>query len=283
MRSRTRVNLMLTALVLALAAIAVLRPGGDAPPQLVPLVAGDVPAPARIRMTRPDQPPMLLEREGDVWRLRAPHPGPANPARVQMLLRVLEARGPEPLSAREHDPARFGLAPPRAVLEIDALRIEYGDDHPLDGRRYLRLGDAIHLLGDVTYHLLVSDAAAFVDPALVGSDRALDAIRLPGRTLVRADGAWSVARGEPLAAPRLEAVVSAWRHARAVRVTAFAGEVQASIGLDFADGTTREYAIVEDAGGVRLIDRERGVAFHIAPPEADTLLARAPAAPIPRS
>lgn len=119
---------------------------------------------SRIRLDRPQQPPLVIARADGGWRLEAPEAMPADRARVEALLGVAQAiiRGTLPQGAES---ASLGLDPPRVQLTIDGVSLAFGDTEPLAQRRYVALGGVLHLIEDRWWHLLTAPPAHFSETA----------------------------------------------------------------------------------------------------------------------
>lgn len=160
MAGRWLTVLGLLAAVLALGALA-LRPIPEPEPSAVRLL-GLAPEDIHlIRLQRRGQADVELERQGKHWRVSTPFAAEADVERVQALLRIVDVASTLSFDAVDEELPRFGLNPPRARLTLNDRVLEFGDPHPLDGRRYLRLGDRVHLATDRHYHLLITEASLF--------------------------------------------------------------------------------------------------------------------------
>src|SRR4030067_1661134 len=86
MKHRWRLNIGLALLVGALILLVLYRPGTGKEAQGTPLTAIPVDAVQRIKLVRPKQPEIVLERIGDHWRLHAPRKARARSFRGNELL-----------------------------------------------------------------------------------------------------------------------------------------------------------------------------------------------------
>jgi hypothetical protein len=152
-----KLNLALAMVAVALAAL-VLRPGSG-PDDMVSLLPDDAGQPATaVRIERDARLVLALRRQADGWRLRYPDHAPADPVRVDRLLAV--GRAPvwqtvqTPADAGGSGAARFGLDKPRAVLQIDDVRLLFGDPTPDREGRYVGVGGEIRVVDDLWYRLL---------------------------------------------------------------------------------------------------------------------------------
>ncbi len=155
-----RMNLWLLILVLLLGALVWLTLQQGRPVSWQPLTGID---PARVeRITIHNQRgEFTLRREAGRWRLQGPAPAAADPARVRSLLKILTTPSRERFPAPESGLEAFGLAHPRAWIEIDGTRIWLGGTHPYNHHRYLRIGETIHLVKDIFPHHFLAGAQAF--------------------------------------------------------------------------------------------------------------------------
>src|SRR4030067_792806 len=88
MKNRWLLNIGLALLVGALILLVLYRPGTGKEAQGTPLPAIPVDAVQRIKLVRPKQPEIVLERIGEHWRLHAPRKARASSLRVNELLRL---------------------------------------------------------------------------------------------------------------------------------------------------------------------------------------------------
>jgi len=219
MSTRSWLNLVLFVVVAALAAVAVFQPGLESPPPVPPLTERTADSVSRVRVERPDQPVVVLERRDGQWLQTEPLALAANGFRVQALLEVLGVKSEGRLDPAGLELHRFGLDLPRAALVLDDLRIEFGDTESLSGRRYVRVGDAVHLIADRFYHQLVGGAPSFVDLSPLGPAPQPVAIELPGLRLRQEGGRWLVEPDQPdQGADAAARLVDAWRYAQAITV-----------------------------------------------------------------
>ena len=222
LRARVLLNLALIVLGIGLAALIWLDPWRQEPPPAERLSAIDPGAVNRLRIERPNQAPIALERAGPGWRLRSPISLPANPYRVAALLGVASAPVHDAFRAEGNDLRQFGLDPPKVRLFLNQHEFRFGDAEPLRGFRYVHYGPDVRLVSDTFYHHLLATAPAFVDPAPIGSDARAKSITLSNATLRFKQGRWHVDPAEPhLSAQAAERLAVSWSSARATSVRAF--------------------------------------------------------------
>lgn len=215
MGRRWAINLVLLALVAALSVVAYLKPG-KAPieAERIGSIARD--EVSRIRITRGAAPEIVLERHGGGWRLAAPFTARANGFKVDSLLSLTTATSDIRLPAS--DLARYGLDPPGVAVWLNDASFAFGDRHPIEYRRYLLHGDAIHLVADSVFRHLVGSAAEFADTQVLG-DIVPTGFELPGLRLTLGQNGWAPDPPRPdVTADRVNALVDEWRHVRALDV-----------------------------------------------------------------
>ncbi len=98
-------------------------------------------------------PSIRLERKANGWMMTSPSMAKADDVMVSNLLEITRTKSIRRFSAPDNL-EEFGLDPPMAVLTLDQTRIEMGAIHPMNQRRYLRVGNMIHMINDRFPHLL---------------------------------------------------------------------------------------------------------------------------------
>lgn len=160
-RGRTNLFLFVLALVLGLAALLLPDPQRNRPPPAVAFEPGSI---ERITY-RPARDGEVLElrRGTEGWRLSAPVARAARDGHVNQLLESLRERTDSCYPAADHDPAEFGLDPPRAELELDGITVSFGD-RASDGRRYLQARGRLCLVEDIALPLLQGGSDSLTAP-----------------------------------------------------------------------------------------------------------------------
>ena len=108
-----------------------------------------------VRMDRPGQDPVLLEKIGEGWALKAPLEAPADKTTVESLVRDLgTARIDRTFAEVGAEPTEFGLAEPRLKLAVEAGDVSrvlsVGNDDFTGSKVYVQLeGESqVHLVSD---------------------------------------------------------------------------------------------------------------------------------------
>lgn len=219
---------------------------------------------------------LKLTKQGGRWQVQAPYEIAANPVRVADLLQVAMAESHAQFSAAGKDPAAFGLAEPAITLRLDGTELKFGSTTPVDQRRYVQIGDTIHLIDDQYGFDLGADAAAYVSRDLVPQGKQLAAIRLPDLSLSRgADGSWAATPAPPgTSAAALQALADAWRDAQALRVAPYDKRPgQGTVTLTIAGGQAPlHYEIIARAPELILARADLGLQFYLPKDDAARLL-----------
>lgn len=154
----TRTNLLLAALAGVLAMLAwspaTETPGDD---RLTGLMPNDI---RSIRVERGNRLVLALQRDSGGWRLTHPRAAPASDRRVGQLLAVAVASVAQRI-ALDDDGGRFGLADPAAILQLDQVRLAFGDRDPTQRSRYVRVGNEVCIVDDLYFNLLTLPAGHF--------------------------------------------------------------------------------------------------------------------------
>ncbi len=104
-----------------------------------------------------------LERETTGWMMTIPSTAKANDTMVNNLLEIAGTKSIRRFKAPD-DLTEFGLNPPNAILILNHTRIEMGAIHPMNQRRYMRVGNIIHLINDRFPHLLRAAPQSYITP-----------------------------------------------------------------------------------------------------------------------
>lgn len=231
LRRRWLVNLALLAIVATLATFTVYQRQQEKTESGLPLATLTTENVSRLRIERPGQPVIVLEKHAENWRLLSPVAARANRFNVENLLHVGAARSE--LKFDGGDPAQYGLVTPQAKLEVGAETFEFGTLHPFHSQVYVRHRGVVHLVSAQALHAVLRAPNHFIDARLLEPDRRLVGLRLPGFALDLKDGRWQhQPPTKDLASDRVNDFVARWTNAHALSVEpAGARPVLASVRL----------------------------------------------------
>ncbi len=265
------INLALLAVVTVLGLTVWLIPE-EQPAEPPPLTALDPSGIQRVRLQ--NRHGELELRKGDAgWEMTAPYRVAANAPRIELLLGIADAKSLARFPLPGDRLAEFGLNPPLATLELDQTRIEVGGTEPLQHRRYLRIGDTLHLIADRFPQHLLAAPEEFVAPELLSAGSKPSAIRTPDWTLTQGqDGKLALEPPQPdLSMDDLNRKFDQWRSARAVAVLpAPSGKGDGEIELRLSDAPPLRFRIVKRGEGLLLVRSDLGLAYRL--PDGSDLL-----------
>lgn len=149
MKRASRHRLLLlsaTAALLAVAGWQLRRDARDAPGTLLALDPATV---THVALALPGAPTMHYEKhdDGHWWRIDGT-PVRAIDGRLDELAGTAAASVLSWRPASDFDPAKIGLAPPRAVLDLDGHALEFGETSVTGPQHYVRVGQRIALVSE---------------------------------------------------------------------------------------------------------------------------------------
>jgi len=281
MTRRAWLNLVLLLLVILLAALAYFEPGGEkaeTPHSLLAMPQSQV---IRIQIQARDAGLIQLERSSGGWKIIAPIRVAASDYRVNNMLQLLSATSYTHFPVSERPLPEFGLDHPAGKVVFNDQVIEFGDNEPLNNRRYVRVGGQIHLIDDRYFYQSQLMLTALVDTALVPAGRTLKKIRVPGLMVQQQQGLW---RGQwQPSAPRtdaaepsqaaVDALVDEWHRARAMQIDHYqADKAEAEIELEYSDGSREKLDILAREPELILGRQTLNLRYHLSADQGERLL-----------
>jgi hypothetical protein len=223
-----------------------------------------------------------LSRTDDTWMIDSPIHAYANEFRLEPLLRVAEAESYATFGVQGQDLKKYRLDPPLATLRVDDVELAFGGTEPINNRRYVRIGDTIHLIDDQYYFRLQTDLPGFVSNRLLPPNGRPVAIRAPDFTLSRdSAGRWTATPASKASADTLNALVDEWKQVQAVDVDRYqgGGKVLGTVKIEFEPGMDAvEFERLQSASDVVLARKDLGLRYHLTTDQAHRLLSL-PSAP----
>jgi hypothetical protein len=227
-----------------------------------------------VRIERPGQAAVVLQKQNGAWRMRQPFAARANPERLQRLLDFLHARAERRLPAENL--ARYDLDKPLLILTFDDERFLFGPTAPLDGRQYIANGAYVYLLDPRLARAAYGQPGDFADARLLEDGArvvAIDTATLEAR--LDTTGRWQLAPpNDSLGQDRLNRWADDWRLAYATGVTPRPpGKALGTLRLSLLDGRTLTLEILATTPEFVLARQDEGLAYHFPAQAAATLLA----------
>ena len=281
MRRRALLNLSLAVLVAAIAMALWLAPPEEPEPAPLLVPGADPAGIDTILVRRSGGTELRFRRDGQAWIMTAPVTAPAHEARINALLGLLTDQSLGRLPATDLD--RFGLADPAVTVELGPHRIALGDPHPMDEKRYVLYGDAIHLVPDSLYPQLTQNAGFFIDSRILPGDTPPTRIRYPAFSLESGEDGWREVPPGNRDAAALRGVIDGWQSARALAVRApiKSAETLGVITVETAAGAPIVFEILTLDPAPVLARRDLDVQYHLDAHTAGQLLIMPPAAADP--
>ena len=261
MKSRLALNLGLLALIAILAAVAVLKPGKKEESQPT-LLAGKLDALNLVTLQNKEK--LTFEKRDGLWWLTAPFAAPVNQVRMRQLLEVGQAASSAHYPIKPEELAQFGLDQPQATLALGDSTLQFGTTDPINMRRYVRMGDTLHLVDDNFFHHLTASATDYVDKKLIPEGAKIRQIEMPGlKTMKGADGHWTAAPAGDGKTDWAE-LASTWATARAIEVKRLEKDSQGdTIRITLNEGSPIEFIILRKQPSLTLARRDLGLQYEI--------------------
>jgi hypothetical protein len=239
MKNRWLLNIGLALLIGALVLLALYKPGARKEPEGTALTALTADAVQRIRLVRPRQPEIVLEKRGEHWRLTAPRNARANSFRVNELVRLAATRVRTRFPAAPTELGKYGLDHPLATLFLNDIEIRFGGMHPLDNQLYVLHDGQVQLIPASVFRAVSAPHNDFLSTSLIEDKARLLAFKFPTFGLKQNEqGAWARAPElKDLGSDQVNRFVDEWRHAHALSVAPYTGSpVKERVVLTLADG-----------------------------------------------
>jgi hypothetical protein len=275
MKSRNLLNLILALAVAGLVLIVVFEPGKEPPPAKVLLTAMKAADISHIEIQQ-DTGVVVLENRDGQWRLPELPNVAVSEGKIDTLLSLVGATSHARYAAASMNLEQTGLNRPELQITVNGTRLSFGGTEPLNGRRYVQVGDSVHLIVDRYSYLLRGDAESFVDSALLPLDAALSEIRLPDFSLRSRDGHWILEGGEVSpGTDELQRFADSWRHARALRVSRVEGEFAGGKAIELQLRQQSEplrFTLLQSGDETILTRADLGLRYHLSASTAESLL-----------
>lgn len=285
MKSRLMLNLAMLAMIAILGLVIYLKPGKKAA-ESTPLLSLDAQTITHITLQNREMIGFDKDKKDGLWHLSAPFAAPANQVRIGQLLDIIQATSGAHYPVKPDELAQFGLDKPEATLSLGDTVLQFGGTDPINMRRYVRLGDTLHLVDDNFFHHLTAHATDYVDKRLLPEGTRIMEIQLPGLKATRnAANQW---QAEPAMDDKrddktdLGELASAWGSARAIEVRRqLENVIGETIRIGIANGPAVEYVIMSKQPELTLLRKDLGLAY-VMTSEISRELLNQPDSPPPR-
>lgn len=252
MKNRWLLNLALVLLVVVMLAVVVYRPGTPPAPPAPALTSLSTDAITHLRVLRPNQPEIVLEKSQGAWFMVAPHKARANLFRVNNLLALATAKSASHFDAPTTDLVKYGLDQPETRVWLNDQEIRFGSMHPINPQYYVLVNGQVHLIASRYYSGAALAPADFFSHQLLDDGLKPAAFSLPGLKLILdTHGAWQATpANKELSSDRINTLVDEWRHAQALSVNEYSGK------------PAHEHAIIRFSADSPLKELDIGILAH---------------------
>lgn len=270
--NRARLNLVLLVIAAGLGVAVFFSQKGDEKGPPLTVLAPD--AVTRIAIEHPGSDAIRLEKGDGRWRLTAPVSAAVDELEVSALVGLADREAQEKLDGVNL--AELGLDPPQYTITLNDTAVVFGSVEPLQYRRYVKTGEAVHLIEDPPSAALDKDYADLVAKSLLEGGAEIERVELPKLTLSKdGDGKWQVKPADPKAtADAMQKLADGWKNARSM------WNEQASnrqpkgdrVRITLKGGQTAQFVVVEREPQLKLYRAEAGVNYVLSKALTEELL-----------
>jgi len=227
MKNHILINLSLGVLLLALGLIVWLDPFSTPEPQTTPLTQIDSSRVRKISVSNANQLVFVLELLPDtpnpVWYLTNPLKMPANSTKIQQLLTLLSTNSFRQYRIKSDNLAKLGLESPGWKIAFDTNQdhtvVHFGKTEPIEQKRYVLVGDTVHLIIDHYSQYNVGSPLMLANLDILPVDKSVKELRLPDQVIKKVDGEWQSTHSEGVISQQTyNKFIDEWRYAQALRV-----------------------------------------------------------------
>ena len=205
----------------ALLLVAYFEPGIEEQTETPPITSLNKDQLRRIHLNRPVRDDLVLIKNAALnWIIERTPELPADNFQINMLQRLAEQKAVRSYTASELDLTQLQLTPPQATVILNDTAIEFGQLEPLQGLRYVRVADQVHLIPDLYLQLIEASYTQFVRRRLFDENIRFASIAVPGFTVVNSDQGWTVEPPQEVSADELQQFAERWQAATAVNIQA---------------------------------------------------------------
>lgn len=275
MNKRTLLNLGLLVVIGGLGLVAWLKPGIKKPVVQPPLTALKAAAIHSIRIDRQQSGEVRLQRQGAKWEMLAPRQLPADEFLIKAMLGNLASPTVSHFKLLHAELDRYGLAKPQIRLYLNDTEIDFGATEPLEGNRYVKIGDTVFLTDGSLFYRLNHDALWWIDKQLLPAHAQITAIQLPNATLTLNGGKWHLQPANPdVTSDAIQKLVDAWHDARAVEVAKPGkGKSRGDVAIELAGRSEPvRFEILANSGFLVLLRPDLGVEYRLDNADRKSLL-----------
>lgn len=285
--SRKSLNIVLVALALGLGLAIYFSQQPEQ--QATPLTALQQEEITNIRIEHPGQPTIALEKREGGWWLTEPVEARANPVELRGLLNLAARETSGEYKIDNIEPKKLGFNPYQRRLVLNDTVIDFGDQEPIENRRYARVGDQVFLIADPSTPALDQDYSELVSRQIVPDPKKLTRLELSKFTLTQQEsGGWAVSpKAQDKGADAAQSLVDAWKQAEAMWIdlsdeenAAKAEQAKETVRLKLGEEQI-EYQVIAREPQLKLTRKDLNVIFNLPKPMGASLFELQPPAQEP--
>lgn len=265
MNQRLLLNLLMLIAVLGLVALAIYKPGIEAPTESAPLTTLNHEQINRIDITRSDD-AVSLERRDNGWWVTGDNPVPADQNQVDTLLGLTNLRPIRSYPSSELDSTQLHLEPALTTLRLNDTELRFGDTEPLDNMRYVRVGDRISLINDNFQHILQGSRTQLASRKLLPDSADIVGVTLPNLKLSKSEtGSWHIEpEPERISADAAPKLVTAWTTSSALWIGNYkTSENSTPVLIDLANGEHIQFELRQNGNETVLARPDFGLQYNL--------------------
>jgi len=274
MKSRWIINILLLVAIAVLAMVAHFKPGMDQQAEAVSITRLKQDQLRRIHINRPVREDLVLLKDtSGRWNIEHTPALPIENLQMNALLRLAEEKAVRSYSASELELSQLQLEPPYATIFLNDTAVEFGNLEPIEGLRYVRVADRVHLIPDIYIQLIELSYTQFVRRRLFENGTRIAAITLPGLSIRKADQSWEVEPEQEISADDLQAFVEHWQGATSLNVqTATKVEGNEVVEITLADNAgSINFSIASRKPELVLVRPDLGIQYRMGDTDSELL------------
>ncbi len=273
MQSRLLINLLLVSTIILLGIMLVVTGKQDNIDKDISLTGLSPDTIGSISILQDDKEMIAFARRDGQWWMQSPYTLPANPARLNTLLKLPAAHSYAQFDRDGLDLKRFGLDQPHVSIIFNETRIDFGIDNPLDRSRYVMAADQVHLINDSLYEQLQAPATFFLDARLLPAHSTITRLVLPDYEISKSEGHWLINPDAGINEKQIAAIIEAWQDISAITLNAYENtntDMQ-RITVSTEQSGDIDFYIVSPAPSLVLARSDTGIQYHISGYDTDSL------------
>jgi len=281
MKSRWFINILLLVAIWILSLVVHFEPGIDQQPQASPITSLKKDQLQRIHVNRPVREDLVfLKTTSGRWDIEHTPALPVDSLQMNALLRLAEQEAVRSYPASELELSQLQLEPPYATVFLNDTSVEFGNLEPIEGLRYVRVADRVHLIPDIYMQLIELSYTQFVRRRLFEKGTRIAAITLPGLSIRKANQSWEVEPEQEISADDLQAFIERWQEATSLNIQAAEpAETNEFVEITLADNAgIIKYSIASREAELVLVRPDLGIQYRMGNTGSELLTPTPPAA-----